>query len=61
MGKFRYTGTCEKGEVTLHGVTFPEGKAVEVEEDSSLAAKLESNSHFERVKTRKVKDVSSKD
>lgn len=51
MPKFRYIETCEKGEVILYGVTFPEGEAVEVD-DSALIAKLKSNSHFKEVKKR---------
>lgn len=59
MPKFRYIETCEKGEVTLYGVTFPEGEAVEVE-DPALIAKLKTNTHFQEIKPRK-RNAGSKD
>ena len=49
--KFKYTETCAAGYVVLHGVKFPEGKAVEVD-DPALIQKLENNSHFTAVKQR---------
>lgn len=43
--KFTYIGKCAAGFVTLYGVTFPQGEPVNVE-NSTLVAKLGSNSHF---------------
>jgi hypothetical protein len=43
MRRFSYEG--DHAEVTLYGVTFPQGKPVPVE-DAFLLKKLEGNNHF---------------
>jgi hypothetical protein len=50
MKKFRYTGDCEG--MTFRGLDFPIDKPVEVEDEDSIK-KLEGNSHFSEVKSRK--------
>ena len=47
--KYRFTG--EQDEITLRGVTFKKGKAVDVE-DPALAQKLDALGLFEVVKPR---------
>lgn len=47
--KFAFTG---EGEITIREVTFPSGKAVEVENED-LAAKLARLEYFREVKSRR--------
>ncbi len=49
--KLKYTGD---GEITIRGVTFEKGKAVDVD-DENLAAKLSALDYFQEVKARKPK------
>lgn len=56
--KFKYLGDAD--EVTLWGLTFPIGKAVEVA-DEFVIGKLEGNSHFEVVKARKNKKTAAEE
>lgn len=58
--KFKFTGTdaCPD-EITLRGVTFTKGKAVDVA-DEGLAAKLEGLEFFTEVKRGRPKDGKNK-
>ena len=60
--RFRFIGNGDNDpvQVTLHGVTFPLGKSVDVT-DEVLAAKLRANSHFDVPKGRKPKVEDAKD
>lgn len=52
--KFKYTG--ELDEITLRGVTFEKGKAVDLSDNALLAEKINALAYFEQVKRgRKVK------
>ncbi len=50
MKKFRYIGNCNG--MTFRGLNFPINEPVEVESLDDIA-KLEGNSHFSEVKSRK--------
>ena len=55
--RFRFIGNGDNDpeELTLLGVSFAKGKAVNVD-DEALIAKLKGNSHFEAVRGRHAKD-----
>ena len=55
--KFRFTGNGDNdpAEITLYGKTFSGKKAVEVTDPAAIE-KLQGNSHFVEVKTRKADD-----
>lgn len=46
--KFKYTG--DQDEITLRGVTFAKGKAVDLSENPDLAAKVDALEYFAKVK-----------
>lgn len=54
--KFRYIENCSAGFVELFGMVFESGKVVEVTDEHAIK-KLENNSHFEKVKERKPRQV----
>ena len=47
--KFKYTGP---GEITLRGVTFESGKAVDLTDNPHLAEKVANMPEFQKVKAR---------
>ena len=51
--KYKYTG--DDDETTLRGVTFKKGKAVDLSDNPSLAAKVDALDHFEQVTTKAKK------
>ena len=51
--KFKYTGPQD--EITLRGVTFEKGKAVDLSDNLDLAVKVDALDYFTEAKTRKVK------
>ena len=53
--KIKYTGVNNQAEITVRGVTFPKGKAVEVD-DEELQVKLLGLDYFSEVKTRAKKN-----
>jgi len=47
--KFKWLGDGDHAETTTHGITFPNGEAVEVPDDHPLIAKLKGSKAFEEV------------
>jgi hypothetical protein len=56
----KYTFTGDQSEITLRGVTFPKGKAVDVE-DEALRRKIDALPYFEQGIKRPRKKASSDD
>lgn len=59
--KAKYIGECAAKHVVLHGIKFPEGKFVKIEDNVELFNKLVSNSHFETEPKELVEDAAVKD